>query len=458
MNKKRVENILTDLLSTGGELGEVFLENTQSKSYEYIDNRLDKLNISLKKGIGLRLIKENKVYYGSTNDLSKSEIEQLTHKLKSNLKDEPIYKNVTLKRKRKYSHESHNKYSDFEIKAKLKEINDKIRAKEKRIVQVKLVLLNKEQTVTIANQSGLYVTEDRIYSRLFLIIQFKDGEKTSNVTFSKGKCMGNELLDCIDYDTVIQDLIKTGIDKLYAKPCIGQVMPVVIGPGMGAVIIHEACGHSMEAYAVANNLSTLSKKDLNKKIASSKVTVIDDGTLDQEWGSTKIDDEGRKTQKNILIQDGILVNFLIDEQNKHKLDMTPTGSGRRENYTYAPTARMNNTYLEPGNDSVEDMVSSIDLGLYAKSMGGGSVSTETGDFNFSCDTAYMIRNGNIAECVKSATLIGNINEVLQEIEMVGNDFQSASAICGLTSGNIPVTVGQPTIKVGHILVGGKSNE
>ncbi len=457
MTKEKLENILLNLVSTGADFAEVFLEKRKNKTFNYIDNRLDELNMKHLEGIGLRIAKENHTFYGSTSDLSEESIQKITENLKENIKDKVVISNIKLKDKKEYKHSGTNKYSDEEIKNKLKEINDTIRKKDNRIVQVNIIFKNDLQNVTIANQSGKYVQEERIYTRIFIMVNFKDGENISNNRYSYGMAMGNELLDKIDYEKIIEDLVKTGIDKLYAKPCMGKVMPVVIASGFGGVIFHEACGHAMEATSVADHLSVLSD-DLNKKIASSKVTIIDDGTLSQEWGSTQIDDEGNKTQRNVLIENGVLKNFLVDELNTRKMKMPITGSGRREDYSFAPTSRMNNTYLASGTDSIEDMIQSIDFGLYAKDLGGGQVSTETGEFNFGCDTAYMIRNGKIAECVKGASLIGNTKEILKEIEMVGPDLALGQGMCGSISGSVPVNVGQPTIKVGHILVGGEADE
>ena len=269
--------------------------------------------------------------------------------------------------------------------------------------------------------------------------------------------MSIDFLDLIDFDSVCKNLIKDGLDKLYAKPCIGGEMPVIIENGFGGVIFHEACGHAMEATSVAPGLSVLSN-ELNNQIANSKVSIVDDGTLPLEWGSTNIDDEGHETKSNMLIEDGVLKGFLIDELNNRKMNMKLTGSGRRESYRYAPTSRMNNTYLLPGTDTLKDMLKSIKLGLYAKSMGGGCVTPETGEFNFACNLAYMIRDGKIAECVKSASLIGTCKDILKNVEAVGDNLDLGQGYCGSISGSVPVNVGMPRIKVSKILVGGENEE
>ena len=213
----------------------------------------------------------------------------------------------------------------------------------------------------------------------------------------------------------------------------------------------------MEAAATANNQSVLAGK-IGEKIASDKVTIIDDGTIDNLWGTSNIDDEGELTRKNILIENGVLVNYLNDEIDNRKLNMTLTGSSRRENYRFSPVSRMNNTYLKPGTDKIEDMIKSIDFGLYAAGLGGGSVNPETGEFNFACETAYMIRDGKIAECVKGATLIGTTLDILKNVEMVSDNLEYGVGNCGASSGWIPVTIGQPTVKISSILVGGEQGD
>lgn len=231
-------------------------------------------------------------------------------------------------------------------------------------------------------------------------------------------------------------------------------MPVIIGNDSG-VLIHEACGHALEATSVADGESVLASS-YQKQVASAKVTIIDDATIPGFWGTLDYDDEGNKTRKNILIEKGFVKSFLVDRKNSLRMKHDITSSGRREDYKIAPTSRMNNTYLDNGPDLIEDMIKSIDFGIYAKKMGGGQVNPTTGDFNFGVDEAYVIRNGKIEEMVVGASLIGNIKEVLNNIEMVSNDLNFAVGLCGSESGWVPVTDGQPTIKLSSILVGGKN--
>lgn len=457
MKKDRLENILEAMLSTGGDFAEIFMENKKTTVFNYIDSNLDGYSVNYSNGLGLRLAKDNNVYYAATNDFSKKSINSIINTLKSNIKDKVVYNYVSLNRLKKYKNNYKTHYTNDDIKELFNNLDKKIRSKDERINQVNLTLQNVKQDVTIARENGLFKNEERERTRLYIIISFKDGDKACNISYSLGKTTSLDLLDEIKFDEVINELIKEGTDKLYASACPGGEMPVIIENGFGGVIFHEACGHAMEATSVADGLSVLSH-DLNKKIASEKVSIIDDGTLFDEWGTTKIDDEGRETKKNVLIENGVLKGYLIDEINNRKLNMKPTGSSRRESYIYAPTSRMNNTYLDKGTDAFEDMIKDIKLGLYAKKMGGGSVSPETGDFNFACDLAYMIRDGKLAECVKSASLIGNCKDILASVEMVGDNLALGQGMCGSISGSVPVNVGMPRIKVSHILVGGEKSE
>ena len=250
------------------------------------------------------------------------------------------------------------------------------------------------------------------------------------------------------------EVARSNIEKLSAKEFKGGEMPVVIGPGFGAVIFHEACGHGLEATSVAPKLSIFTNQ-IGKKVGSDKVTLIDDPTIEGEWGSNYIDDEGETSSKNVLIENGILKNYLIDKYSVEQMNMSSNGCGKRESYEYAPTSRMSNTYLAPGNDKFEDMIKSIKHGVYCKKLSGGQVNTTTGDFNFGVEAAYAIEDGKITDRIKGVTLIGNGKDILNKVEMVSDDLVLETGYCGSKSGTIPVTCGQPSIKVSNILVGGK---
>ena len=244
---------------------------------------------------------------------------------------------------------------------------------------------------------------------------------------------------------------------LEAKECPSGKMPVIIGNGFGGVIFHEACGHSLEASSVSKNLSVFSNK-LGTKIASDIVSAVDDGTIEGAWGSGNIDDEGNETHRNVLIKNGVLTSYLVDPFNGRRMDSKENGASRRQSYKYEPTSRMSNTFILPGKSTPEEIIKATKFGLYAKQLGGGSVNPATGEFNFVATEAYIVKDGQIAYPVKGATLIGSGKDVLMKIDMIGNDLERAQGMCGASSGSIPTDVGQPTIRVSEMTVGGRGEK
>lgn len=460
MNKKILERLINAGLDTGADFSEIFYENRKELNISFESSVISKCTIDSTKGVGIRLAKNNEVYYASTNNLDEENLLNLTKELGSNFNEKRNYPTLKLTAKNSVNYNP-SPNIDLEqlkqIKRNLYEYDKYARSLDKRVVQVIINVFSSVQNVLIANNKPNLVNDTRNLTRFTLKVIVKENERSESTTFSLGANLGLEIIDDAKIYQNIEKRVKDAIEKLNAKPCPGGVMPVVIANGFGGVIIHEACGHAMEATTVADKTSILSDK-LNQVIASPKVTIIDDGTIENACGSTHYDDEGNKTNKNILVENGVLKRYLIDEINNRTLKQQISGSGRREGFTYAPTSRMNNTYLAKGTDNIDDMISSIKLGLYAKTMGGGQVNPATGDFNFTVLDAYMIRDGKIAEPVKGASLVGNTLEILKEIEMVSDDLELSAGACGSISGWVPVTVGQPTIKVGKILVGGENRD
>ena len=229
---------------------------------------------------------------------------------------------------------------------------------------------------------------------------------------------------------------------------------MILGNGFGGVIFHEACGHPLETEAIRKNASPFCDK-IGERVGRSILNAIDDGTIANKWGSCNVDDEGTPTQKTVLIENGILKNYLSDRIGAGQVGIPRSGSARRESYKFAPVSRMRNTFIAPGKDNFEEMLRTIKFGLYAKKMGGGSVNPGTGEFNFAVQEGYAVRNGKIAEPVRGATLIGKGFDVLSQISMIADDLELAAGMCGAASGWVPTTVGQPTLKIDSILVGGR---
>ena len=284
-------------------------------------------------------------------------------------------------------------------------------------------------------------------------IASKNGEDQSGSCLP-GRSMGLEMFDFIDPVWVGKEAARSAIVNLNAGYCKAGRMTVAIENGFGGVIFHEACGHSLEATQVGVGMSEMCGK-LGQKIANEKITAIDDGTIAGSWGSVNIDDEGTPTQRNVLIENGVLKSYLVDRLGSRRMGLPMTGSSRRQNYTFEPTSRMTNTFIDNGPDKNEDIIASIEYGLYAKQMGGGSVNPLTGAFNFSVREGYIVRNGKICEAVRGASLIGTGSQILQDIDMVGQNLETGQGVCGSSSGSVPTDVGQPLIRVKEITVGGR---
>lgn len=456
MKKEQLENYLSLAVSTGADFAEIYYEDTRDKSYNFNNSKLDTINSSNYRGIGIKITKGTDRYYASTNQIDEESILNTIKNLITNFKETKNTNVVLNKLKEKYIN-IEIKHEEFPISKKksiFTNIDNKVREKYKEISQVSLGFIENEKFITVANSNGTYIKTNSYRTRFIGLFYTENETEKANEFFSYGKSKGYEILDEFNLEDECIKTAQSAVDKLKAKDFKGGELPVIIAPGFGAVIFHEACGHGLEATSVATDQSVFCNLK-GKKIASNKVTLIDDGTIENEWGSNIFDDEGNYTQKNILIENGILKNYLVDTINTKRMNSRTNGCGRRQNYDYAPTSRMSNTYIAPGNDTFEDMLKSIELGVFCKRMSGGSVNPTTGDFNFAVDTAYLIEKGKITDMIKGITLIGNSKDVLHKVEMVSNDLALSDGYCGSKSGMVPVTIGQPTIKISKILVGGK---
>lgn len=458
ISRKLALEVLNEALSTGGDFAEIFLEETYSANYTVENGKTQAPATSLTYGAGIRILKGLQSVYGHTSDLTRKGLLNLATALSAAFSGEQTHRVEKLRKARVRKNHDVGRSLELvdinEILEKLKFANKIMKDYDERIVRAVSIMLTEVRNITIINSEGSLFSDKQERVRFVIqAIAMQDGALEYSYA-GPGAHQGFEFVEGLDLEEMSRHAAELAVKKLTAAECPSGKMPVVIGNGFGGVIFHEACGHPLEANSVSKGLSPFVDK-LGEQIAHPVLTAVDDGTIENGWGSNNIDDEGVKTNKNVLIKDGVLQNYLIDRFNGRRMGLESNGAGRRQNYTYEPTSRMSNTYIAAGKSTPEEIIASVKLGLYAKSLGGGSVNPATGDFNFACDEAYIIRDGKVAELVKGASLIGNGADILKKIDMVGNDLARAQGMCGSDSGSIPVDVGQPTIRVSEITIGGR---
>ncbi len=450
--------VLQRAMSTGADYAELFAEHTTDHSLSMIDSRVEAARDTVISGAAVRVYQGLRSVMATTVDKSEAGLLRCAAQAAEALGQGSAQIQIILRERTfgdihpvKIVPSSVHNAEKVDI---LKACYFSARDYDPIIRQVTAGLMDKDRHILIANSDGLYTQDRQISTRMTVSAVAEQDGQTQTGFFGPGRRMGLEMFDFIDPKAVGIRAARQAVTMAGAGYCPAGVMPVAIENGFGGVIFHEACGHSLEASSVAYGRSQFGDK-LGQQIASTKITAIDDGTLPGAWGSVNIDDEGTPAQRNVLIENGILKGFMIDKFNARRMNMAPTGSSRRQSYSYTPTSRMTNTFIAPGQDRNEDIIASIEYGLYAKSMGGGSVNPVTGQFNFAVDEGYMIRNGVICEPVRGASLVGNGADILMDIDMVGTELELGQGVCGSSSGSVPTNVGQPLIRVKSITVGGR---
>ena len=456
-----IENVLEAALSTGGDFSEVFIEDKYVNAIGLQSGKIENSITGRDFGIGIRIFSGFQSIYTYTTDFSEAGLVQAAKRAALAIKGggmgtiHPLQKEIiqpihTITQMPK-SVEHARKV------AVMRKANDIARKYDERIKQVGLRYIDEEQNVLIANSEGKFVEDTRVHSRLSIQATASDGIEMQTGFYGPGAHAGFEFIENLNLEHYAGEAARIAVTMLEADECPSGKFPVIIDNEFGGVIFHEACGHGLEATSVAKNNSVFANR-IGEKVAPDIVTYIDDGTLPNEWGSLTIDDEGEKTRKNVLIEDGILKGYLIDKFNARRMNAEATGSSRRQSYRFNPTSRMTNTYIAPGKSTPEDIIASTERGIYAKYMGGGSVNPATGDYNFAVAEAYLVKDGKIDRPVRGATLIGNGAKTLQLVDRVGNNLAHGAGMCGSISGSLPVNVGQPMLRVSEITVGGTKGE
>lgn len=457
MDKKIAKKVILECLTTGGDYAEIFFEDTTTNNIRMVSGEINDINANHLYGASIRILKGLEEVFGYTNDVSEKGLMKLASELKGAYKSTTLIKNFEFNDCDVAKHTTFKKLSkDIPNQEKVRYLETCCKAIKEyspKIVQSMSNIMDETQTVTIANSNGVYKTDVRNHQRVTAVAVASDGKDMQSSSNSYGGNFDISYFEKFDFETFAKKIAQSAVESLDAEEVVGGVYDVVIHNAFGGVIFHEACGHSLEATSVAKGMSVFCDK-LGQKIAADCVTAIDDGTIPNEWGSENIDDEGNKTQKNVLIENGILKSYMVDMRNGRRMNAMPTGSTRRQSYRYSPTSRMTNTYIANGTSTFEEIIANTKYGLFAKSMAGGSVQPATGEYNFSVGEAYMIEDGKITRRVKGATLIGNGKDTLLHIDMVGNNQTFGYGMCGSLSGSIPACVGQPTIRVKNMTVGG----
>ena len=459
LDESVIQRTLTAALRTGGDFAEVFVEDKRSSSAMLDDGRVEELSSGRDRGAGIRVVVGETTGFAHTADLSDDGLRTAAEAAAAAARTGGGgVREVALTRQDIASRpaaailpESVAKGAKVDL---LRRADAAARAEGGSIKQVRARYGDSRRQILVANSDGLLASDDQVRT-LFVVSTVAFGDTGMQTGYeSVGRTVGFELFDRYEVDDIARTAARRAITKLAARPAPSGTLPVVIGPGGGGVLFHEACGHGLEKDLVDKGASVF-KGRLGQQVASPLVTLVDDGTMAEEWGFYAIDDEGTPAQRNVLIEDGVLTDYMWDHLRSRKEGRPRSGNGRRQSYQHLPMVRMTNTYLLGGDGDPADIVASTDNGVYVSSLGGGQVNTATGDFVFGMTEAYLIENGEITEPIREGNLIGNGPKVLGDIDAVGNDFSMGHpGTCGKDGQGVPVGDGVPTLRVTALTVGG----
>jgi TldD protein len=459
LDESVIQRTLATALRTGGDFAEVFVEDRRSSAAMLDDGRVEELSSGRDRGAGIRVVVGETTGFAHTADLTDGGLRAAAEAAAAAARSGGGgFREVALTRQSAVRPnrvavlpETVAKGTKVEL---LRRADGAARAEGGSIRQVRARYGDSRRRILVANSDGLLSEDDQVRT-LFVVSTVAVGDTGMQTGYeSLGRTVGFELFDRYKVEDIARTAARRAITKLAARPAPSGTLPVVIGPGGGGVLFHEACGHGLEKDLVDKGASVF-KGRLGQQVASPLVTLVDDGTMAEEWGYYAIDDEGTPAQRNVLIQDGVLTDYMWDHLRSRKDGRPRSGNGRRQSYQHLPMVRMTNTYLVGGDGDPQDIVSSTDHGVYVSSLGGGQVNTATGDFVFGMTEAYLIENGEITEPIREGNLIGNGPKVLVDIDAVGNDFAMGHpGTCGKDGQGVPVGDGVPTLRVKALTVGG----
>jgi TldD protein len=461
LTNRDLEHYLAEALSAGGDYADLYFEYHTSTSLSLDESLIKSATQGISAGCGVRVISGERTGYAYTDDLSPERILRAARTaalIASGPNKQPV---VSLKNQTG----GHLLYAvaspsvDAEVAAKvelLQRLDRHARGYDSRIVQVRASYADELRRILVVGSDGVVASDSQPLARMSAFCIAKDGRNSARGTSGGGGRVGIEYFQHEKTpEYFAHEAVRQAIIQLDARETPAGEMEVVLGPGWPGVLLHEAVGHGLEADFNRKKTSAFAGL-IGKRVASEKVTVVDDGTMPSRRGSINVDDEGSPTQRTVLIEDGILKGYISDKLSSRLMGIADTGNGRRESYEHIPMPRMTNTYMLSGQDEPADIIKSVKRGLFAVNFGGGQVDITNGKFVFSASEAYLIEDGQITAPVKNATLIGNGPDVLTRVSMVGNDLQLDEGVgtCGKDGQSVPVGVGMPTIKVDRLTVGG----
>ena len=459
LDHELINRTLSTALSTGAEFAEVFVEDKKSSSAMLDDGRVEELTSGRDRGAGIRVVAGDTTGFAHTADLSERGLAGAAEVAAAAARGggggtrtvSVGSHGIAARASAQVPPEDVAKTVKVELLARA---DAAARAVGSQISQVSARYGDSRRRILVANSDGLLAEDDQIRT-LFSVSCVATGDTGLQTgRESVGRTIGFELFDETDVTDLARRAANRAITKLGARPAPSGTMPVVVGPGGGGVLFHEACGHGLEADLIAKSASVFAGR-VGEEVATPLVTLIDDGTMAGEWGHFAIDDEGHQAAHNVLIDRGVLTDYMWDHLRARKQGRPSSGNGRRQSYQHLPMVRMTNTYISNGEDDPDDIISGTESGVYVAQLGGGQVNTATGDFVFGMTEAYLIENGEITDPIRQGNLIGNGPETLQMIEAVGNDFAMGSpGTCGKDGQGVPVGDGTPTLRVKALTIGG----
>ncbi len=460
LTRESLNGALDQLLGNGADYADLYFEATQSESWSLADGRVSAGTFAITQGVGARVVTGDQTGFAHSSAITPKAIATATDSVRAMLLHGGARRRagavVSAEPSRPPLYTADNPLEAMAAAEKirlLRELDRRCREADPRIVQVSAQLDASYSAIMVAGSDGTRVSDLRPLVQVSVFLLARDGSRRALGSAAGGGRIS--LADLFDerLDTLVRTAVRIALVNLDARPAPSGVMPVVLGPGFPGVLLHEAVGHGLEADAHRKNTSVFGGR-LGGSVAASGVTVIDDGTLPEKRGSLNVDDEGVPTRRNVLIENGRLAGLMQDRTSARMLGRDPSGNGRRQSYAHLPMPRMTNTYLAPGAHDPEEIIRSVSRGIYAADFSGGTVDITSGQFNFSAIEAYLIEDGRITAPIQGATLTGLGHEALRRVTMVGSDLDIATGICGKEGQSVPVCVGQPTIRIDDMVVGG----